>query len=289
MGEGLGGSGPSGHGSEAGAADRTGLPIEDGAASVRRARAILPAAAILVAFGVSGCNHHAIVADARFATLSPGTLNSGLSEPGMVYYVDLKARRIDKVGEVVFRPDEVRFPTETSTTKFSDIQGISVAASGGPIGGAQLGEIKATIESETVLSLTNHNTWRVVRPSSSILPEFRVAVADESDPWHIASAVANPEGFHFVISSAVFADSAQIYFGTAKDTPNGFDLDIPGLGAAKLVYKGGSESAWQGRGRPVIVSVYWFKVRSTPEGPKYRTAEMTREQLEAVRSILRGE
>jgi len=287
MGEGFGGSEPSGHGSPEGAADRAGGLIADRAASGRM-RAILPVAAILTALALSACGN-AIVADTRFATLSPGILNNGLSEPGMVYYADLKARRVVKVGGVEFRPDEVRFPPATSTSKFSDISGISVSASGSPVSPAQLGEIKATIESETVLTLTNHNTWRALRPSAAVARELRIAAADEADPWHIANAIANPQGIYFVISSAVFADSAQVYFGTSRDTPNGIDFDIPGFGQAKLVYKGGSEAGWAGRGTPVIVNVYWFKIRSTADGPRASTADVSPAQLEQVRSILRGE
>ena len=239
--------------------------------------------------GLPGCvpTTRTIVADTRFASVPAGMVNSSLALPGMIYYVDLKSRQWDRVGDLQINRDNFRPPTITSDVTYNQVSGVEVSLAGASP--ELVGEIEATVQSQSLLELKKLHRWYLEVPIDAIEPAFLKAAASGNDPWKFEELVGNPEAFYFVVSGGVFAESGTIYFGTPKDEKNGIDIEVPGIGAAKIVYQGGSETGFRDQGTPFLVDISWFQVRSTPTGLKFRPASLSKAQLEQVRSILRGE
>ncbi|BAF86861.1 class-II DAHP synthetase family [Azorhizobium caulinodans ORS 571] len=230
----------------------------------------------LVLLTLCGCNADVLV-DTNFATTPAGMLNSGMGEIGTLYLINAKKMEARRIETIPVEEGAVR-NSGSASLEISQLEGFSftVSAKDGSPTQDQLAKATAALSSQSRLVLTDYSKSEIRAPWEPIVAQLRLRTpTSEIDPWSLDEAIRSNDIFYVFVAGSISAGSARFYIGEKEDSDgNGISLNIEKNLDASIKFTNRSQTAWQGRGVPVIIKLYTFRVTKGANGYRISSARI---------------
>lgn len=239
---------------------------------------------ITLCFGLIGCR--SLKVDVSHASTDKGYLNSGLSDLGKFYYLNMGNGTLTELAEIDLQAGQRGATFEKQRAQ--DVKGVGI---GGALDVAAKAQVEAEIQLKSYIELENAYSISYKDTFSDLSREINARISAGQDlgfEWFLEDAVAPSSPIRYLLLySTVRADKARVGYNDKLAAEGGFSLPTFGLGEVDIEISGISEEVFSGSEVPVLVK--YHVIKAFLNDGKYRFRIDTSVKAADVAAILRGD